>query len=166
MFRIIFTVLSVLFFATLNTQFAAANGGGGKGGPPPMSAEKRGLVVMARCHTCHAVFNDEKERQAPGLYGIIGRPVASQFNYNYSQDLKNLATVVPVWTKMALEAYLADPILFLQKMLRDDNARGKMGQRLERKADRTALLALFEKIVLFDHGGGGHGGGEHGGGGH
>ncbi len=66
-----------------------------------------GAKVFKKCAACHAV--DGKNKVGPHLDGVVGRPVASVEDYNYSKAMKAHADEVPEWTEEALTSYLHDP---------------------------------------------------------
>ncbi len=61
------------------------------------------------CYSCHSVDPSEVNLPAPNLYGIIGRPIASQPGFQYSEALQQLARVHKVWTKRLLDQFMRDP---------------------------------------------------------
>ena len=69
---------------------------------------QKGERVFMRCKACHTV-EQGKNRVGPSLYGIVGRPVASEPGYNYSSAMKTYGNGDAKWTKDRLMTYLADP---------------------------------------------------------
>lgn len=69
----------------------------------------RGELLWAQCSGCHALDPTEGVRQGPHLQGIVGRTVASQPGYEYSQVLQGMDAR---WTEETLDAYLRDPQAF------------------------------------------------------
>jgi cytochrome c len=75
---------------------AAAAGGGGEAPaaaePLPVLLAKadpaRGEKAVAKCKACHVFDKSGANKIGPGLYGVVGRPVASHEGFNYSAALK------------------------------------------------------------------------------
>jgi len=70
---------------------------------PAIAAGKK---AFAACRSCHSVEKDGRNLAGPGLYGIVGKDIASDPNFNYSKALSELDGV---WTDERLDAYIADP---------------------------------------------------------
>ena len=62
-----------------------------------------------KCRFCHAVNKDDRDRMAPTLYGIFGRPVGVGNNYTYSDALINMKNNGLIWTPETLDAFILDP---------------------------------------------------------
>lgn len=76
--------------------------GGGPSGDP-----QRGAVVFEACAACHALDPDPDEVYfGPHLRGIIGREVAADPGFDYSDAMLNHGGT---WTEERLAAYLRDP---------------------------------------------------------
>ncbi len=58
------------------------------------------------CRACHVFDEGNANRVGPGLYGIVGRPLAAAEGYNYSDALKNKGGE---WTYAALDGFLENP---------------------------------------------------------
>jgi cytochrome c len=58
------------------------------------------------CLTCHNMGKGQGAKVGPDLYGIVGRPIASETGFNYSAPLKALGGN---WTFGALNKWLANP---------------------------------------------------------
>jgi cytochrome c len=89
------------------------------GGPAPAPAAEvpieqrlasadvgRGEVSAKKCVACHTFGKGEPNRVGPNLWGIIGRPKASEAGFNYSAAMKNQKGN---WTVQDLDHYLANP---------------------------------------------------------
>lgn len=71
---------------------------------------KRGERVFQRCYACHSVVPGEVEGlQGPNLRGIVGRPIAAQEGFPYSDAMRRFAAAEGVWTPGLLERFVADP---------------------------------------------------------
>ncbi len=58
------------------------------------------------CLTCHNLGKGQGNKVGPDLYGVVGRPVASEPGFNYSAALKAKGGT---WTFDALNPWLANP---------------------------------------------------------
>lgn len=59
-----------------------------------------------RCVSCHALTADEPALEGPTLWQIVGRPVASAPDFDYSDALETLGGV---WTRERLDRFIAAP---------------------------------------------------------
>ena len=62
-----------------------------------------------KCRFCHAVRKDDRDRMAPSLYKILGRPAAVSGNFTYSDALINMRENGLVWTPETIDAFISDP---------------------------------------------------------
>ena len=62
-----------------------------------------------KCRFCHAVKKDDRDRMAPTLYGIFGRPAGVGNNYTYSDALINMKGNGLIWTPETLDAFILNP---------------------------------------------------------
>ena len=77
---------------------------------PGAGAIGRGEVVFQKCYACHSVVPGETGLTGPNLFGVVGRAVASDPEFEYSAALERLpAQGHRVWTEAALDAYLKSP---------------------------------------------------------
>jgi cytochrome c len=58
------------------------------------------------CLTCHNMGKGQGAKVGPDLYGVVGRPVASETGFNYSAPLKALGGK---WTFDSLNKWLTNP---------------------------------------------------------
>jgi cytochrome c len=58
------------------------------------------------CIACHAIGPDEPALEGPTLWGVIGRPVASAPDFEYSDALRRLGGI---WDRDRLDRFLAAP---------------------------------------------------------
>ena len=66
----------------------------------------RGENSAKKCAACHTFGKGEPNRVGPNLYGVVGRPKASEAGFNYSAAMK---AQKGNWTPEDLEAYLMNP---------------------------------------------------------
>jgi cytochrome c len=107
-----------------------------------------GEAAFNKCKACHSIIAPDGTeiqsggRTGPNLYGIIGRPVASDPDFRYGESLAALGATGAVWDAASLATYAADPTAYLQTALGDSGAKSKMSFKLpEGGADIAAYLA-------------------------
>jgi cytochrome c len=67
-----------------------------------------GEKVFAQCAACHVAKPGANVTIGPNLWNVVGRPVAAQPGYDYSESLKQVSGE---WEFERLNAYLFDPKL-------------------------------------------------------
>jgi cytochrome c len=82
----------------------ATSGNAAAGGDP--SAGK--AVFDRTCTNCHAA-QIGVNKIGPSLWDVVGRPIASVPDYNYSQKLLSMRGEWKEWTGEKLDAYLTNP---------------------------------------------------------
>jgi cytochrome c len=91
-----------------------AQSGGGAAAPAevpianmlPSASVPQGTSDAKVCLTCHNFGKGQGNKVGPDLYGVVGRPVASEAGFNYSAALK---TKGGTWTFDALNTWLTNP---------------------------------------------------------
>ncbi|MBA4165420.1 MAG: cytochrome c family protein [Erythrobacter sp.] len=68
-----------------------------------------GERAYQKCYTCHSLEGPDPDMQGPSLKGIVGRKVASEAGFTYSQALRSYARKQKAWDRKALGAFIADP---------------------------------------------------------
>jgi len=66
----------------------------------------RGENSAKKCAACHTFGKGEPNRVGPNLWGIVGRPKASEAGFNYSAAMKGQKGN---WTPEELDVYLTNP---------------------------------------------------------
>ncbi|MBA9068299.1 cytochrome c [Methylobacterium sp. RAS18] len=70
----------------------------------------RGGRLFSQCAACHTVSMGAGDRTGPGLYDVVGKPVASNSRrFGYTGALRSAGGV---WTPERLDAWLAAPAKF------------------------------------------------------
>ena len=64
-------------------------------------------LTTNNCAVCHTVNKGEPNGQGPNLFGIIGKPLASEPGFKYSAAMK-AAAAGKVWDEKLLDAWLTD----------------------------------------------------------
>ena len=85
---------------------AAAGGGGGLNAALASASAERGAQSAKQCQICHNVEEGKGNKIGPDLYGVVGRPVASEPGFSYSAALKAKGGK---WTFEALDKWLTNP---------------------------------------------------------
>ena len=100
-------------YAIAAKELGAAEPSAGKKEPEePMEAMmatasvERGQTVAKQCQACHTFEKGGPNRVGPNLWGIVGRPRASEAGFNYSAAMKAKGGT---WTFGELYAFLASP---------------------------------------------------------
>jgi cytochrome c len=87
---------------------------GGASAPPAVPIEnflasasvQQGAQTAKECELCHNLGKGQGDKIGPDLYGVVGRPVASEPGFNYSAALKAKGGT---WTFDALNTWLTNP---------------------------------------------------------
>ena len=66
----------------------------------------QGQQLIGRCQTCHTFGKGQTAGVGPNQYGLVGRKVASQEGFNYSDAMKGKGGS---WDFQALSDFLASP---------------------------------------------------------
>jgi len=66
-----------------------------------------GKAVFKKCAPCHST--EKVNRVGPTLSGIIGRPVATIEDYNYSPAMRAFGEDGKVWSEAQIAEYLLSP---------------------------------------------------------
>ena len=62
------------------------------------------------CFSCHSADpNEPADLQGPNLFGIVGRPVAAQNGFKYSDAMKEFGADEKVWTAELIAEFIQDP---------------------------------------------------------
>ncbi|HYD24681.1 MAG TPA: c-type cytochrome [Croceibacterium sp.] len=97
-----------------------------------------GERAYQKCYACHSLDGPDPSTQGPSLKGLVGRPVAAEPGFAYSPALRAYAAERPVWTREALDAFIADP-----QAVVPDNEMGFFGIR--NADERRALIEYLAR---------------------
>jgi cytochrome c len=101
-----------------------------------VAASQQGAVLFEnRCARCHGVNADGDEGLAPSLIGVVGRSLAAEENYRYSDALKAKSGI---WDAEMLDHYLANPQAFAPGTEMDVNSPDP--------AERAAVIAYLKTL--------------------
>ncbi|AMY69920.1 c-type cytochrome [Frigidibacter mobilis] len=108
----------------------------------------KGESEFKKCKACHAIVADDGTeivkggKVGPNLYGIIGKAVASEEGFKYSDSIAAVGASGLVWDEAELAAYVTDPKAWLTEKTGDAGAKTKMTFKLAKnQADVAAYLA-------------------------
>jgi cytochrome c len=93
-------------------QTAAPSGGAAAPAAVPIenflasASVQQGTEIAKQCELCHNFGKGQGAKIGPDLYGVVGRPVASEAGFNYSPGLKAKGGT---WTFDALNTWLTNP---------------------------------------------------------
>lgn len=95
-FSSLFSVSSVVI-----SLFSAAHA------QPPRDEGER---AFQKCYSCHSVDPKETDLSGPNLAGVVGRRAAALPGFQFSAAMMKAGAEGLVWTDVALDRYLADPL--------------------------------------------------------
>ena len=94
-------------------------------------------LFAANCAMCHTVSADTAALNGPGLFNVLGRPIAAAPGFAYSKALLD-AGAGKTWTAAQLDSFLKDP---------NGYAPGtKMPVNVTDKAHRAALISYLATV--------------------
>jgi len=70
---------------------------------------KKGERVFKKCKACHAVGEGAENKVGPALNGILGRTIAADEDFGYSDVLTAMGAEGTTWTPEELAAFLTKP---------------------------------------------------------
>ena len=94
---------------------------------------ENGERLAMQCRACHSYDQGGAHMLGPALYGFFGRKAGSAEGFGYTAALRSADFV---WTPRAMDAWLAQPAVFLP-----GNAMAYAG--LRKQADRQAVIAYL-----------------------
>lgn len=68
-----------------------------------------GERLINRCQSCHDYSPENANRTGPGIYDIVGKPIAHHEGFNYSDALAELGANGEIWDYEHLDAFLESP---------------------------------------------------------
>lgn len=98
----------------------------------PEAGERRAAI----CKACHTLEKDGANKTGPNLWGVVGRPVASEEGFKYSAALKSFGGE---WTYEKLDEFLKDSGAAVPGTA--------MAQRITKPEQRAELLAFLRTLA-------------------
>lgn len=95
-----------------------------------------GAELARACMVCHTVTENAGNGIAPNLWEVIGRPIASVPDFNYSERIMRREGT---WTPQALNSFFLESKAF-------DQGSHRAFQSLARPADRAALISWLKTL--------------------
>jgi cytochrome c len=93
-------------------------------------------ALFEPCRACHSLDPAAKTMPGPNLAGLIGRKVAGDPAFDYSPVLRQARLEGRVWTREALDSFLADPEGMFPGMWMS-------GRPIKKDAERHALARFI-----------------------
>lgn len=76
---------------------------------PAVAEAPEDAPEFAKCRSCHSLRAEDRDSPAPTLSGVVGRRAAGVPGFAYSPALRQAGAEGLVWSREALDRYLADP---------------------------------------------------------
>ena len=107
------------------------------------ASAERGAQVAKQCQICHNLQQGQGPKIGPDLWDVVGRPVASEAGFAYSDSIKKIGGD---WTYEKLNDWITDP----KKMAPDTKMIFPGEHSAKKRADILAYLqTLSDKPVPF-----------------
>ncbi|MFT4091142.1 MAG: cytochrome c family protein [Asticcacaulis sp.] len=75
----------------------------------PTADQAAGQKAFAKCVSCHNVASGGADMTGPGLWAVVGRPLAAHSGFAYSDGMVAHKAEAPVWTYDELYHFLSAP---------------------------------------------------------
>lgn len=117
-------------------------------GPALAGDPATGEALFSQCKACHSVIAPDGTefqrggRTGPNLWGVIGRPVASDPDYSYGEGLSLAGGSGAQWDEGSFAAYLADPAGWVAQASGVEGAQSNMNFALPSGAADIAAYLL------------------------
>ena len=103
----------------------------------------KGQKEFNKCKACHMVKAPDGTdvvkggKTGPNLYGVVGRPIATEEGFKYGDGILKLAEANPgaVWDIHSLKAYVTNPTGYLDQYSGDEKAKSKMTFKMTKNQD-------------------------------
>ena len=109
-----------------------------------------GEKLFTKCKACHSIIADDGTaivkggKVGPTLYGIVGRPAASEEGFKYGDGIMVAAAAGLVWDEALITEYVVDPTKFIDT--HGGEGKSKMTFKLAKGGeDVAAYLASVKK---------------------
>ena len=103
--------------------------------------------AVRACIACHTFDKGGANKIGPNLFGVAGKPAASDKDFTkYGDDFLAAAATGLVWTDENLDSYIADPVPFLRKVTGRASVRTYMITRIRRADDRAEIIEYLKSL--------------------
>jgi cytochrome c len=103
--------------------------------------------AVRSCVACHTFDKGGPSKIGPNLFGVVGKPAASDANFaKYGEDFLAAAGTGLTWTDDTLDAYIADPVPFLRKVTGKASVRTYMITRIRRADERAEIIDYLKSL--------------------
>lgn len=113
----------------------------------PAAGEK----VFNKCKACHSVIKPDGTavvkggKTGPNLFGVVGRPVASEADFGYKDSIKAVGAAGKVWDEAMIAAYVVDPAAWLAANGGGEGAKSGMTFKLAKGGEDVAAWLATQK---------------------
>ena len=131
-----FSIAAAAFLSAVACNGAFANGD-----------VSRGKVIFAECAPCHGIDKGKARKDAPNLFGIVGRRFGAEPGFDYPPSHRAAAKRGAVWTEENLFHYLKNPHRFMQKVGSGNTGKSvtvHMMLQLPNARDRKDIIAYLK----------------------
>ncbi len=111
----------------------------------------KGEGLFKRCKSCHGITDTDGNKivkggkTGPNLFGLLGKPVASDPDFKYGDGILAAQAAGAVWDEENLATYVQDPGAWVKSVTGDDGAKSKMTFKLKKGGeDMAAYLATLQ----------------------
>lgn len=119
---------------------------------PPTGDAAAGEKAFRQCQSCHVVQSPDGEvlagrasKTGPNLWGVAGRAVGSEEEYDYSSLLEAAGEAGVVFDEATFMAYVQDPSGHLTEVT-GESGRSKMSFRVRKEEDAVNLYAYLAQF--------------------
>lgn len=104
-----------------------------------------------KCKACHSVIKPDGTavvkggKTGPNLFGVVGRPVASEADFGYKDSIKAVGAAGKVWDEAMIAAYVVDPAAWLAANGAGEGAKSGMTFKLAKGGEDVAAWLATQK---------------------
>lgn len=109
----------------------------------PVSGEQQ---FGRKCGSCHSVIPGEV-RLGPSLSGVVGRQSGTVLGFSYSASYVDAGNRGLVWRPSELDAFITNPVIFLGRLLQQQNPGTRMTLRISDQQARADIVAYLATLT-------------------